>query len=795
MKPLQYFVSKHFHSAHRAVLSARLSGLFMLVLVVCVQASIIPYQNTDLPAELRVADLMDRMTLKEKVGQMCQYVGFNYWASSAKGMTAEEILNSDSQADYKGFQPKDIADKVTRGEIGSFLHVLDPLEANQIQALALKSRLQIPILIGIDAIHGNAMVYGCTVYPSPITLASSFSDAFAYRVGRETALEMRATGSHWSFTPNIDVARDPRWGRVGETFGEDPLLVGNLGKAMIQGLQLEDLSGTDRVIACAKHLIAGSEPINGLNFSPMDISERNLREIFLKPYQQAVDAGVYSMMSAHHELNAVPCVMNSYLMETLVRDEMGFQGFFVSDWMDIERLVDMHYVAESFEDACALAVNGGTDMHMHGPHFLEAVVDLVENGVISKSRVDAACAKILLAKFKLGLFENPMIDLDQVAKATFTDQHCSTALEIARKSIVLLKNDSLLPLAVSDSKKILVTGPNAHNNTLLGDWALAQPDENVTTVYEGIQSLGKAYGYQVDLHPFNENIRAISDSDISAAVDCAKNYDQIILVVGDNSMRHLGERGPTSKVAGENVARAALDLAGNQLALVQSMHAAGKPIIVVLINGKPIAEPWLVENIPAIIEAWEPGSFGGQAIAEILFGEINPSGKLPITIPRSVGHLQMVYNHKPTHHKKKYAFEPVDPLFPFGFGLSYSDFAYSDLKVSTVGKGAATEVRVSVQLLNTSAVDGEEVVQLYFRDAFSAVTRPVKELLAYKRVFLPAGSSQVVEFSLPIEALAYLNEAMERVVEAGEFIFKVGGSSADTDLLSESIFIERTISF
>lgn len=703
-----------------------------MVSAVCAQASVIPYQNPELSAELRVSDLMERMTIKEKVGQMCQYVGFNYWASSAKGMTAEEILNSDSQADYQGFRPKDIADKVIQGEIGSFLHVLDPLEANQIQKLALKSRLQIPILIGIDSIHGNAMVYGCTVYPSPITLASSFSDAFAFRVGRETALEMRATGSHWSFTPNIDVARDPRWGRVGETFGEDPLLVGNLGKAMIEGLQLDDFSGTDRVIACAKHLIAGSEPINGLNFSPMDLSERNLREIFLKPYQQAIEAGVYSMMSAHHELNGVPCVMNRYLMETLVRDELGFDGFFVSDWMDIERLVDMHYVAETLKDACALAVNGGTDMHMHGPHFLEAVVDLVEEGVIPQSRVDEACEKILLAKFKLGLFENPLVDIDRVADVTFTDQHCATALEIARKSIVLLKNDAVLPLPTVDSKKILITGPNAHNNTLLGDWALAQPEENVATIYEGIQSLGQDYGYQVDLHPFNENIRAISERDIAAAVDQAQNYDQIILVIGDNSMRHLGERGPTSKVAGENVARAALDLAGNQLALVQSMHATGKPIIVVLINGKPIAEPWLVENIPAIIEAWEPGSFGGQAVAEIVFGEINPSGKLPITIPRSVGHLQMVYNHKPTHHKKKYAFESVEPLYVFGHGLSYSNFVYSDLKVSTSGKGAASEVRISANLANTSAVDGEEVVQVYFRDAFSAVTRPVKELVAYK---------------------------------------------------------------
>jgi beta-glucosidase len=751
----------------------------------------LPYLNEALNPELRVEDLMSRMTIKEKVGQMCQYVGFNYLAKSNKGLTAEQILNSDSIAVYKGYVTSDIAEMLIAGEIGSFLHVLDPKEANQIQELASRSRLQIPILMGIDAIHGNGMVYGCTVYPSPITMAASFSEAFAYQVGRQTALEMRATGSHWAFTPNVDVLRDPRWGRVGETFGEDTKLVGDFGVNMIKGFQLEDFSGLDTVIACAKHLIAGSEPVNGLNFSPMDISERNLREIYLKPYKRAVDAGVYSMMSAHHEINGVPCVMNDYLMNTIVRDEYGFKGFFVSDWLDIERLEDLHRVAKNLEEASALAVNAGTDMHMHGPDFLESVLQANEAGMVPIERIEDACRKILLAKFKLGLFENRYIDLAKVEDNIFTEVHQKTALEMARKSIVLLKNDGLLPFK-AEKQKILVTGPNAHNNTILGDWALAQPEENVTTIYEGIQALGESYGHRVDFHDSNEDIRSISDLDIKRAVKKAKKYDSIFLVIGDNSMRHLGEG---NKVAGENVARAALDLAGNQLKLAQALYALGKPMVVVLVNGKPISEPWLYESVPAVIEAWEPGSFGGQAVAEIIFGEVNPSGKMPLTVARSVGHLQMIYNHKPSYHRKKYAFESVDPLYVFGHGLSYSNFTYSDLKIVQEGKTKDAVIQLSLNLSNASEVDGEEVVQVYFRDEYSAITRPVKELVAYQRVFVEAGESVSVEFSIPLEALAYFNAEMKTVVETGDFTFMVGGSSSDDTLVKATHFVESDFSY
>ena len=394
------------------------------------------YLNPNASVENRVNDLMDRMTLEEKVYQMNQFVGLDHMRKAEKDLTEEELRSNDSQGFYKGLFSDDVAEMTRRGEIGSFLHVLTPLESNLLQELAAQSRLKIPLLIGIDAIHGNALVSGTTVYPSPITLASTWTDSFLEVIGTQTAKEMRATGSHWTFTPNIDVLRDPRWGRVGETFGEDHFLVGNLGAAMIRGLQQEDFTGIDKVIACAKHMIAGGEPINGLNAAPMDVSLRTLQEVHLKPYKQAIDAGVYSIMAAHNELNGIPCHMNTWLMTDLFRNKWNFEGFFVSDWMDIERIDDLHNVASNLKEASLFAVRAGMDMHMHGPKFPEAIIALVEEGVLPLERVNEACEKILTAKFKLGLFENRTVDLNAIKDKIFTSEHQKVALEAAQKGIV-----------------------------------------------------------------------------------------------------------------------------------------------------------------------------------------------------------------------------------------------------------------------------------------------------------------------------------------------------------------------
>ena len=351
-----------------------LSFFIIVNIISCSNENDLKYLDSNLSVDERLDDLIPRMTLEEKAAQMVQFVGLNYITDADRNMTAEEILNSDSRASYRGLLKKDIAQMVADGKIGSFLHVLTLQEANRLQQLAQKSRLKIPLLIGIDAIHGNGMVAGTTVYPSPISLASTFDEKIAFKIGQETALEVRAHGSHWAFTPNVDVLRDPRWGRVGETFGEDPLLVGNFGVEMIMGLQSDDFSGPNNVIACAKHFIAGSEPINGLNVSPMDISERSMREIYLKPFKKAVDAGVYSVMAAHNEINGIPAHMHKELLTDVMRDEFKFDGFYVSDWLDINRINSLHKIAKDFKEAIYYAVDAGMDMNMHGPNFLENAV-------------------------------------------------------------------------------------------------------------------------------------------------------------------------------------------------------------------------------------------------------------------------------------------------------------------------------------------------------------------------------------------------------------------------------------
>ena len=745
------------------------------------------YLDPSKSVEARVADLMSRMTLEDKVYQMNQFVGLEHMK---KGNPNDDKENNDAQGFYKTLSVNDVSKMCEEGKIGSFLHVLTAKEANYLQELALKSPLKIPVLIGIDAIHGNALVSGTTVYPSPIGLASTWNDDFLYTIGKQTAKEMRATGSHWTFTPNIDVLRDPRWGRVGETFGEDPFMVGNMGASMIRGFQQDDFTGTEKVIACAKHMIGGGESINGLNAAPADISVRTLREVHLPPYKKAIDAGVYSIMAAHNEINGVPSHMSKWLMTDVLRNEWNFQGFYVSDWLDIERLNTLHHTAKDMKEASFLSVDAGMDMHMHGPKFTDAIIASVKEGKLSINRVNEACRKILTAKFKLGLFENRFVDLEKKKELLFTEEHKATALESARKGIVLLKNNGILPLQKTTSKKkIFVTGPNANNQSILGDWHAVQPDENVTTIYEGIEAVGETKGYTVDFYDSGENIRKIQSSKIQEAAEKAKNADYAIVVVGDNSMRYKWQ----DKTAGENMARASLNLFGKQLDLVKAIKKTGTPVIIVLVNGKPISEPWLEENIPAILESWEPGNLGGQAVAEILFGDTNPSGKLPLTVARSVGQLRMVYNHKPSAYFHKYADEKNTPLYPFGYGLSYTKYSYNAPKLSSTTFNQGEAVTVTVEVTNSGKMDGEEIVQLYIRDKVSSVTRPVKELKGYQRVALKVGETKTVSFTINAESLAFYDINMTYCVEPGKFTIMTGSSSNSKDLKKVILAVNNKI--
>ena len=735
-----------------------------------------PYKNPDLDVEKRVDDLLSRMTIEEKIGQMVQFVGINHLKRSERFLSIEELKKSDASGFYPNLHSSQIPDAIKSGSVGSFLHVLDVAEANSLQKHAENSRLGIPLIIGIDAIHGNAMVRGTTVYPAPLAMASSWNTELVEQASIETASEMRATGSHWTFAPNIDLARDARWGRVGETFGEDTHLVGEMGVAMVRGLQQGDFSSRNAVVANAKHWVAGGEPLTGINLSPMDVSIRTLYEDFFPPFKKAIDAGVFTFMAAHNEINGEPAHGSHFLLTEVLRDNWKFEGFVVSDWMDVSRLHTFHKVAKTPEDAVFQTVDAGMDMNMHGPDFGPHLINLVKNNRITLSRIDSSVRPILTAKFRLGLFENSQVDESLVENSINLPTHRQTALKIARESIVLLKNKAnVLPL--KPNAKILLTGPNADNHSILGDWVMRQPEENIITIKEGLEDYTQM---AVDYIDVGKQVNDITVDKIEKVVSSINDHDVVVVVVGENPLRYDRK----GKTTGENVARSSLDLFGQQLEMIQKIKMTGKPVIVVLVNGRPISEPWLVDNVDAIIEAWEPGAMGGRALAEIVMGKINPSGKLPITIPYSVGHLQAIYDHKPSAYRHKFVDAPTMNLFEFGFGLSYTSFDYSD-PVLTKSKISDDEtVLLSVNVSNTGQREGKEIVQMYIRDDYSQITRPVKELKGFKKINLKPGEEIPVEFLVEPEMLAYYNRDMEWIVEKGTFTIMVGSSSRQSDLKS-----------
>ncbi len=804
------------------------------------------WRDASLPAAERAKALLKEMTLEEKVGQMCQYVAPCY-VPPGQGSPYKNIDATD-----ENLGNKDLADKIRRGEVGSFLHCMTTKEAIALQELAKESRLGIPLLIGIDAIHGNALIEGCTIYPTSINLASTFDPELVESIGAETALEMRQKGLYWTFAPNLDVARDARWGRMGETYGEDPFLVTEMGKHSIWGLQGRDRNfDQGHVIACAKHLIAGGEPFGGLNAAPMDLSERQLREIYLPPFVSAIqDAHVGTVMAAHNEVNGIPCHGNSWLLKDLLRDELGFDGFVVSDWMDIERLYAMHHWAPDSTEAFVRSVEAGIDMHMQGDNYFEAVIGAVKSGRIPMKRIDEAAGKILEMKFAVGLFEAPLPSLAPLENA---EAHRQTALDAARESIVLLKNNGVLPLikagqplepgrvhpralrlrsgtaaaeyglsSTAAPARVFITGPNSNSQTILGDWAAPQPDSLVITVLEGIRN--EFPEAKIDTMCFGGMISKVDAKGIENARRKAASADVCIVVVGENSQRYSA----FGRTCGENCDRDDLNLPGMQQELLEAVASTGKPTVLVLMTGRANSLAWAKENVDAILNVWEPGQMGGQAVAEVLSGKVNPSGKLPVTMPRSVGQVPTVYNHKHSQYSRLFATNETGPLWPFGFGLSYSCFHYSSPTITTAdgtldGETTATlgtlrggteakrsgasggasrseavepqEVpsavaRVAVNLTNEGPYDGTEVVQLYVRDEYASVTRPVKELKAFRRVFLKVGESAEVTFAITPEMLQCFGADNRWSVEPGEFTILIGSSSADQDLQKLTLTVE-----
>ena len=774
------------------------------------------WRDASLPAADRAKLLLKEMTLQEKVGQMCQYVAPCY-VPPGQGSPYKNIDATD-----ENLGNKDLADKIRRGEVGSFLHCMTTKEAIALQEMAKESRLGIPLLIGIDAIHGNALIEGCTIYPTNINMASTFDTVLMEKIGAETALEMRQKGLYWTFAPNLDVARDARWGRMGETYGEDPFLVTEMGKHSILGLQGPDRNFDEgHVIACAKHLIAGGEPFGGLNAAPMDLSERQLREIYLPPFITAVeDAHVGTVMAAHNEVNGIPCHGNSWLLKDLLRDELGFDGFVVSDWMDIERLYAMHHWAPDSTEAFVRSVEAGIDMHMQGDNYFEAVIDAVRSGRIPMKRIDEAAGKILEMKFAVGLFEAPLPSLDPLENA---EEHRMTALDAARESIVLLKNDGILPLTTTGLaspdrgrpvRRIFIVGPNADSQTILGDWAAPQPDSLVITVLKGIKA--EFPGVTIDTMCFGGKISNVDAKGIAVARHKAAAADVCIVVAGENSQRYSA----FGRTCGENCDRDDLDLPGMQEQLLEAVASSGKPTVLVLMTGRANSIGWAKENVDAILNVWEPGQMGGQATAEVLSGKVNPSGKLPVTMPRNVGQVPTVYNHKHSQYSRLFATNETGPLWPFGFGMSYSNFIYGNPSFVTADGSPAIEehatlgnvrggtgakrseasggaerseaserseepsaiAKVTMTLINEGPYDGTEVVQLYIRDEYASVTRPVKELKAFKRIFLKNGESTDVTFDITPEMLQCFGADNKWTVEPGDFTIMVGSSSADEDL-------------
>lgn len=756
-------------------------ALLAVAVLAVVSCCKVDYKDPNAPVEKRVEALLSQMTLEEKVGQMNQFCGIVHVSNMDKKAQAD---NQDAQGYYPGINADTLRKWTKQGLIGSYLHVLTAEEANELQALAMQSRLGIPLIFGIDAIHGNCLAPDNTAYPTSIGLACSFDTEMAYKIARQTALEMRAMNMHWTFNPNIDVARDARWGRVGETFGEDPYLVGAMGLASVNGYQ-GDMQGGDDVLACAKHLIAGSQSINGGNSVPTDVSERTLYEVFLPPYELAICKGkVGSLMMAHNEINGVPCHSSKWLMEDVMRKDYGFDGFVVSDWMDIERLHSRHETAESRKEAFYQSIMAGMDMHMHGIYWNEEVVELVKEGRIPMSRIDESVRRILTAKFRLGLFENPYCDIEEGKKVRMCEEHRATALEAAENSIVLLKNDGILPLDVKKYKRVLVTGINADDQNIMGDWSAPQQPENITTILEGLREVAPNTNFVfVDQ---GDSPKKMKQENVDKAARLARTTDLNIVVAGETSLRI--RKG--IKTCGENQDRATIDLFGLQKDLVRKVAASGKPTILIIVAGRPQAVVWEHENLPAIVCAWEPGMYGGKAVAKILYGEVNPSAKLAITVPRHEGQIQMYYNHKKSIKRYRLVDMSTKPLYHFGYGLSYTTYEYSDLQLSKSEISTDENIEASVTIKNTGKRDGVEIAQLYIKDCISSVTRPVMELKGFERVALKAGESKRITFTLTPKHLEYYDLDMNRIVEPGTFKVMVGGSSRKKDLLTAEFVVK-----
>jgi beta-glucosidase len=706
-----------------------------------------PYKQSGTPIEQRVEDLLNRMTLQEKVRQLDLYSGASALMDAKKDAT--------HATDTASFMP-DRAQALW-GELGvGGIHDLypTPVQSNAVQRWVIDhNRLGIPALFIEEALHG---FNEGTVFPAPINLAATWNPDIARKTAAAIAAETRATGVDMILAPVLDLARDPRWGRIEEDFGEDPYLTGQMGLAYVQGAQGENLNTDHTVVAEPKHFAGHGSPEGGTNTSPVHIGERELRSVMLKSFEPAFRQGhAMAAMAAYHEIDGIPVTADPFLLKEILRDEWGFQGFVLSDLGAIRRLYDTHHVASTPKDATCLAIKSGVDMQFYDfDHavFQKALIDCVQDKLLSTADLDRAVKSILRVKFALGLFDHPFIDPALNTKAHRAPDHLAVSLESARQSMTLLKNDQhLLPLSTS-IQRIAVIGPNA-GVARYGDYEKETNGSHISLL-NGIKDLISKATVIFD-----------SGDDIPTAV--AKTTDADVVILG------LGER---EGISGEGFDRSSLDLPGNQESLLEAIVATGKPVVLVLENGRPLTIGWAKEHVPAILEAWYPGEFGGQAIAETLFGKNNPAGRLTITFPRSLGQLPDFYNSDPSR-VHKYVDDDGHPLFPFGFGLSYTTFQYDHLSTRSPATGAAGDIIVTVDVTNTGSTEGSEVAQLYLRQNVSSVETPARSLQGFSRINLKPQGTKTVTFRLHQGQLAIWNAEKKWAVEPGNYTIWVGGSS------------------
>jgi beta-glucosidase len=705
----------------------------------------------DAPFKKDVDSVLSLMTLEEKIGQLAQLSGNGE-------VTGPVTLNNEYQ------------DAIRKGQVGSMLNINSASYTRKIQKIAVEeTRLGIPLIFGYDVIHGYK-----TIFPVPLGESASWDLEAIEKSARIAAVEASAAGQHWTFAPMVDIARDARWGRIMEGAGEDPFLGSAVAKARVKGFQGDDLSKENTLLACAKHFVAYGAARAGRDYNTVDMSKRMLYEVYLPPFKAAVEADVATFMTSFNELNGVPVTGSKKHVKGILRDDWNYDGLIVSDWASVMEQV-IHGAAKDLKEAADYAMNATVDMDMEGKAYVPFMKELLDEGKVSEKQIDAAVRRILHKKFELGLFDDPYrySDEEREKEVTLAQEHRDAARDVARKSMVLLKNDDVLPFS-KKVKKVAVIGPLADaKNEMIGTWSAQGEGKDAVSLLEGLKNALP----DADIN-FVKACEVAGDdkSGFDKALKAAKKADIVIAAVGEEAM-----------MSGEALSRMDIKLPGVQEDLVLELAKLDKPLAVVLFNGRPLVITEVAKKAPAILESWLPGTEAGNAIADVLFGDYNPSGKLTATFPYALGQVPIFYSYKHTgrprteaRYTSKYIDGPNEPLYPFGYGLSYTTFEYTNLKLSTKKLNEGETLTVSVNLKNTGKYDGEEVVQLYVRDLVGSVTRPVKELKGFEKVSLKAGEEKTITFKLNTEDLAFYNRDWEWTTEPGEFHVFVGGNSKET---------------